>query len=329
MAIRSVNGLDTLTQPSDFFLSRGGNDFTSFSGIVDYLPAGGVLGGGALRIASGAYINGGATSGTQGILGWFKLPVGFTDTSLYRKWAGTASTQDARVLITAAGAIEVYRADSNFAGTIFPAGTIEADKWYYFCISHVHADPGTVTVRINAIVATVGPTDFFDSTGVRVRYFEGGEIDVDDICLVSGDETALPPQVIYTLSPDSNNTPQDFSFTGGSSAWDSISEKVPDDDTSYISSDTVGHISKFNFESLPVGVVNIKALQGYGIASREASGGTNNVRTTIKTAAEATVGTVDVLLSDGVYATHSPGVSETAYSPLEINGMNVEFEVIF
>lgn len=328
MAILSVNGLDTLTAPSDFFLGRApANDFTSFSGTVNYLPTGGVTGGGALEITAGAYITRDGSEGAgavRGLLGWFKLPAGFSSVNLITVRTSVANISG-RVTINTNGSMT----STGQGGTVqmAPAGTFKEETFYYFCIAHNASNSGYMKIKINNRLF-MHSADYLVQMPNIYYYMEGGPIVVDDICVVSGDETALPPQLIYTLSPNADGSAQDMSFTGGASAWESIDEKIPDGDTSYIFSDTVGHTSNFALEDLPAGVTDIKAVQGYGIMAREPAGGTNNLRLSVKTAASAVVGTTDALLTDGVYNTLTPGSTETAYTPGDVNGMTVEFEVI-
>jgi hypothetical protein len=331
MAILSVNGLDTLSQVSDFFVDRAANDdFSSFTGTVNYLPTDGVLGGGALQITSGAYIYSGNNSGNHSFCGWFKVPSLASEVviSTSGTTTQTASSQY-RLVIKTDGSIVVYDRFNSLQPTLFPAGSININTYYYVAVYHnrVANGTGSVTVKINNVSVTASGR-FDNNTGNRYYFLEGEAI-VDDL-VISLDEnlTLVPPQIIYTLSPSANGTPQDFSFTGGASAWESIDEKVPDNDTSYISSGTIGHKSQFAFEDLPAGVTDIKAIQGYVVASRETGTGTNNVKVTALTSADGSVVTTTAALVDGTYTPYSLGKTETAYTPGDVNGMKIEFEVV-
>lgn len=329
MAILSVNGLDHMTQASDFFIGRAlSNDFSGFNGTVNYLPTGGVSGGGALEVTNGAWINGGFTGSDQGAGGWFKLPSGFSTTFIAQKWSGNSSFYDFGIRINANGSIDALGDESAPAIPLAPAGFIEAETYYYFCFWHVRSASGTVTLRINNTVLTTPVDDFVDTT-VGIRYFEGGSIIVDDLFITNTDETDLPPQLIYNLTPDANNSPQDFSVAGAATAWEAIDEVRGDGDTSYIYSGTVGHVSKFDLSDLPVEVTSITALQPYVTASRDGEGANVNASFTVKTAAAANVSTQTIALSTGLYNIYAPpGAVNTAYTPADVDGMTLEFEVL-
>lgn len=328
MAILSVNGLDHMNTASDFFIGRAAaNDFTSFSGTVNYLPAGGVNGGGALEITNGAYINGGATSSSdgQGAGGWFKLPLGFSETFIANKVGSQGTVGDFAIRINANGSIDLLGADNGKA-SLAPPGFIEAGVYYYFNFWHIRRNSGYVKLRINNVTFAV-PGDF-SYLANDIRYFEGGSITVDDIFVTTTDETDLPPQLIYNLTPSADSTPQDFSFTGAASAWEALDDIKGDGDTSYISSGTHGDVSKFDLSDLPVGVTSVTAVQPYVTASRDGAGANVNASFTVKTAAAANVSTQPIALSTGLYNIYSPaGAVNTAYTPADVNGMTIEFEV--
>lgn len=330
MAILSVNGLDHMTQASDFFIGRAlADDFTSFSGTVNYLPTGGVTGGGALEVTQGAYINGGFTLSNQGAGGWFKLPSGFSTTYIAQKWGGSTTLYDFGIRINADGSVDVIGGNSGSTIPLAPSGFIEAEVFYYFCFWHVRSNSGTVTLRINNTVLTTPVADFEDASP-RIRYFEGGSVIVDDLFITNTDETGLPSQLIYNLTPSANNSPQDFTVTGAATAWEAIDEVRGDGDTSYIYSGTVGHISKFDLSDLPAGVTSVTAVQPYVTASRDGAGANVNASFTVKTAAAATVGSPTTMpMTTGIYTIYSPlGAVNTAYTPADVAGMTLEFEVL-
>ncbi len=99
---------------------------------------------------------------------------------------------------------------------------------------------------------------------------------------------------IATLYPDGDTVEADWTPNSGGTGYTQIDETTPDNDTTYITSSTVGDISEFNFQAMPTGAVGISALQVITNA-RKTDAGTADMRTDIVSNVSSTSGVTKTL----------------------------------
>ena len=72
----------------------------------------------------------------------------------------------------------------------------------------------------------------------------------------------------FLLLVDGDGATQDWDFTGGATAWESIDEIPADGDTSYIDADTVNDISLFSLEDVATNLIDIIGVQMTGVVRK-------------------------------------------------------------
>ena len=118
----------------------------------------------------------------------------------------------------------------------------------------------------------------------------------DDIYIADGNgaanNTFLGDSRVVALSPNGAGASTTFSVTGAGSNWQAVSDSPPDNDTSYVSSNTPGQIDLYTVSTLSV-AGTIRGVQtvidarkddagGHGLAAEVRIGGTNYAGATVQ-----------------------------------------------
>ena len=82
----------------------------------------------------------------------------------------------------------------------------------------------------------------------------------DDIVAWEGDTGPIGQSGVYYLRPNTDTPPQEWELTAGATAYTLINELVPDDDSNYIFTGTVGDQADFGVEPLPANVAQVLAV---------------------------------------------------------------------
>lgn len=156
---------------------------------------------------------------------------------------------------------------SNNGGSLGASsgGEVAVDTWYFIEIGGtIHDTTGTGIVKIDQTeVVNVTAQDTLNGTTSEIGaiFLEGyasANADFDDLYIVDdtvlGDEpvTFLGYITVATLFPTANGTTNNFTVTGAASNYEAVDETTSDDDTSYVSSATAGHIETYLMEALDI-----------------------------------------------------------------------------
>ncbi len=202
------------------------------------------------------------------------------------------------VATTATGCISVER-DGDFYGDsgvtnqwVSPPNTVFTGVWHYieFDIKLASDGTGWVKVRVDGVSA-INVTNISNSRSKdlqangspwpaitnlirigQVNQVDSQNIQIDDMYLLDPTgtiNTMLGDCVVHAVMPvsDLGGTDNDMVQTGGTAAghFTSINEVGPDDDTSYLQSNTVGDREIFDIGAIPADIANVIAV---GVVNR-------------------------------------------------------------
>lgn len=111
----------------------------------------------------------------------------------------------------------------------------------------------------------------------------------DDIVAYTQDGVGVSDRVgpvrVLTMFPESDGPQQDWSVVGASPAYEAINEASPDDDTTYLASDTLGDVSSFGMGELPS---TVEVVEGIYIPARArlAEAGSGELGITVRNGTE-------------------------------------------
>lgn len=198
--------------------------------------------------------------------------------------AGTANRLDGPVIATSDDAVVTAGAYQHFE-----------------CMVTIDDTAGAVEVRINGTtVIAVTDVDTKQTAESDVRQVTFGkygalttsapEMWFDDVFCwdTSGSQNNdfIGDRRVITLFPNEDTAQADWSVVDGASppgeGYEAIDEADPDDDDSYIATDTVGHVSEFELENVPADIVTISAIQLVN-RMRKDDAGTCNVQASLVT----------------------------------------------
>lgn len=224
-------------------------------------------------------INYGST--TVGFGHWLTITLAAVGAEVVMGGVGHTSARHVFMARNYDGSLTVYRNDgaSNTSlGTTAPDVIRVSDAYYVEMKTTIHNSTGTVDVWVNGVNVlslTGQDTQNGSSSSVRTLWMgnEAGngntEWDIDDLYTfdsVAGEvDDVLGPVRVEWLKADGIGTHTgDFTNVGGASEWQSVRDvSGPDDDTTYITSATVGHqhTSTMGNTSLPAGTIyGVQAL---------------------------------------------------------------------
>lgn len=112
--------------------------------------------------------------------------------------------------------------------------------------------------------------------------------------------TFMGQQRLLTVYPTSDKTAADWSLTGAISGYDTMNETVPDEDTTYISSSTVGDKSEFGFSALPAELDTVAAVF-IPVMAKSDEAGISSIKLSMLNGAGTAAGTEHELTSAYVY----------------------------
>lgn len=230
------------------------------------------------------------------------------------------------------GSIELLRGGTTTLAT--STYTIPYNAWVYLEIyGYVDNTAGRCEVRANGTTVIDYTGDTYnlgnvDITQIRIE----NHIQIDDLYVVDNtgavNNSFLGDVRVETLYPSGDATPNDFTATGaGTTNADRVQSM--DDDTTYLSSDTIGHQEQFTLDDLPSGVTPIAVQQT--TTARKDGVGARGLANRIVSGATTDTG-ADTGLSDGQYTsiitTHDvdPNTS-AAWTKAGVDALEVGFEV--
>lgn len=195
------------------------------------------------------------------------------------------------VAIISTGAIRVYASDlSTILGeTDGPVCTPES--WDFIEAKYT---PTSIVIRVNRteVLSITGMTNApVAQWGIKGSTF-GDTADwwLDDIycCNTSGGTNTdfIGDAHVYTLLPNGDDTPVDWTNSTGSTSWSLIDEVGPNT-TDYIFTDTASKATQVTLTDLPTEAVNIYGVQSYSYMKKTA-GGVGSVKQSIVSGASAT-----------------------------------------
>ncbi len=186
------------------------------------------------------------------------------------------------VMTTGQLRIALYDSSGNIVTTIQSTTPLISVSNYHSYQFKVFIDDafGAIEVRIdNEVVVWDGATTNLDtdptgygSTGQFTLGGRGGggsppssEITMDDLFVLNDlgavNNDFIGDKQAFLLLPDGNGVTQDWGFTGGATAWESIDEIPADGDTSFIDATGVNNTSVFSIEDVATNLVDIAGVQ--------------------------------------------------------------------
>ena len=151
----------------------------------------------------------------------------------------------------------------------------------------INATTGSVEVRIdNDVVVWDAAVTGLDTDpsgyGQTGQFILGGAFalgvgnsptwSVDDVFVINDagsiNNDFVGDKQAFLLLVDGDGATQDWGFTGGASAWESIDEIPADGDTSYIDATAVNDISLFSLEDVSTDLIDIIGVQMTGVVRK-------------------------------------------------------------
>lgn len=215
-----------------------------------------------------------------------------------------STTNELRISVDASNHISIR----NSGGTVVASGTttISANTWYYLEVKCVIAGAsGSVTVQLNGVSEITITTGNFGSSNIDNIGFSGASAnyDFDDIYVI--DTTGSAPRNTFlgdvriaTLMPTSDGAHTDWTPSSGSAHFSLVNETTPDDDTTYVSDATVGHIDTYGFADVDAGAT-VYGVQ-VNLYARKDDAATRQIAPVIRQSGSDNVGTTVTLTSSYV-----------------------------
>lgn len=204
-------------------------------------------------------------------------------------------TEDDSVLVTigaiSTGAIRVYADDNTTILGETDNPVLTAQAWDFIECKYT---PTSIIVRVNRaeVLNITGLTNPQTAQWARKSTTFGDTADwwMDDIyCLntIGGSNIDfLGDPRVYTLLPDGDDTPLDWTKSSGSTSYSLINEVGPNT-TTYLESDNVSDATQVTLSDLPTDAVNIYGVQTYSYLKKTGAGSTN-VKQTLVSSVDAT-----------------------------------------
>lgn len=242
----------------------------------------------------------------------FYMSVDLVGTQNVLHFYGPSGYTEFRVVMSSSGQLDFW---SGTALVATSDDSITSGMWHTIEMKVHMSNAGSVVCRLNgAVMPGVEGTEtkdmlYVDSSVSKVIIYGGnyysGTFKYDDFYFLdtSGTENNdfLGQVRVVTRFADADATPNDFTATGaGTTKADRVSEVVPDDDTTYLSSDTVGDEENFSFAALPSTVDTVLAVQAVSL-SRKDGAGDRLVKHNIRSGAATGTGTAHGLADGYTY----------------------------
>lgn len=223
----------------------------------------------------------------------------------------SASDTELHVLINDNKFFEVRRGVSP--GTIIATGTkfIQLNKWYYIEVKYFANDTtGTVEVKINGVTdINFGPGDtvqtsdqinkvtISNSGGWSEEYYLDDLYICDDQGSVNND--FLGDVRVDAVLPDGAGASSDFTPSAGSN-YQCVDDNPPNDDTDYVSENTVTDHDTYSMANTPVTSGSILGVQQLLLARKD-DAGARSIRGMIRSGGTDYPGDTHVLLDSYMY----------------------------
>lgn len=250
-----------------------------------------------------------------------KFPSGFPSRTLVKTditTGGYSSNFHLKADLQSDGSLRTHINNSSGYQEAFPPGTIQPDKWYYFSFAlYINNGAGFIKSRVNNTIFTHGPADtlysIYDEAAHMTTSLYGSDgAHFSDVVVAKNTSyiNEVPKRVDYAV-PVADLTSQDFTPANGGSGFEEIDNLRDDSGTTYISSDTIGHVSEFSLTQVSAtdGVESIR-LNVTSMAEDEL--GLNSLRVSLVTGLGTTVATYVPTSVAGTYTTNSA-------SPVSVN----------
>ena len=260
MTLLFMDGFDHYTDAQRFEKSVESEYISSFNGSW------GRFGSGGFRLTSSNYqatINSGINKSTIYLGIAIKKSSGGTPTysSIYPmiEFQDEVGVVQLKLYVNPTFGISIYDAADSLLGSSSD-GVIPDIKWFYLEVKVTISDTvGEVTVRINETqVLNLTSQDTKNSSDyirkIRFRCVNNSlDVYYDDMYI---DDAQFHGDCrIRTFMPDADGNSSDFTRSTGSNDYECVDESPSNDDTDYISSDTLNHKSIFGITTGVVGTV--------------------------------------------------------------------------
>lgn len=216
--------------------------------------------------------------------------------------------------LDATGYIRVYRGGTNGTQILASATPISLGTWYFIelVITLATGATGSIELFINGVSSASASAIATSASGTTVaqlrlqpRQGGGTYFDIDDIYVLDGTSpgptTRLGDVRVGASIPHADTTSADLAKSTGTDGYALIDEIGPDGDTSYLSSDTVGHRSLFKYTAPADKTIHFARIQAY--ARKEDAGG-NNLKLVFKSSTLEEVSASKGLGTGYGYASH-------------------------
>lgn len=192
------------------------------------------------------------------------------------------------------------------------AGVISPQHFHYIELRALISNTGRFEVRVDEqrvvsmVSADTQATANSQVTHIRLGYIDGDTDRYDDLYLLNTDGTRLNDflgdVMVECTHPDGNGTTNNFTPLAGDN-YENVDELLMDEDTSYVTSNTVGHIDLYTMDSLPdVNGAAVLAVMSASAVRHDA--GTPSVKPLIRTGGTTFEGDEIFTTGDYVYADH-------------------------
>lgn len=240
----------------------------------------------------------------------------------YRIMAG--STNTCQIAFTNTGIITVLNSSDTTIATGSTA--LLATTWYYIEVKLVvNGASGTVEVHVNGATEIASTTGNFGSTNVdTIKVGDDFNCYYDDLYAVdttgTNNNSFLGDFRVYPLYPTGAGASTQWAPTGAGSNYACVNETTPDDDTTYVSDSTVGHIDTYAFGSISTSA-SVFGTQT-NMYARKDDAGTRQVAMVTRQGGSNTVyGTKTMASTYAFYSDlHDFDTTGSAWTPTNING---------
>lgn len=214
---------------------------------------------------------------TSVLLAWYWRLDGSTNSD----FAGSAPLQflgggaeHIELLTLSSGAVRIKRAGTTIVESA--AGLLAADTYYHFQARVEPADAGgRVEVWIDGtqVIDFTGDTRAGGDAGVDIiRFGRVGNYKVSDV-VICDSTTPIGVARVVPLLPDGVGSSSALTPSGGAvDNYTMVDEAVPDDDTTYVYSDTEGDKDTYTLDDTPAGTFDVLAVQATLIAKASDAG---------------------------------------------------------
>lgn len=204
---------------------------------------------------------------------------------MYDNRMGTIRSQ-LSLWLNAQGGITVLRGNDQIFVAASGPNIMFPKVWHYVEVKY---KPGShVIVRLDGatVLTTAGGKDDQSPNSVNMFQFQNlsGEFDVNDwdkyfddlyICDTTGTRfnDFCGDVVIHALMPLQDAGPNQMaSYGAGMSNYTAVDDIPPDNDLSYIYSNTAGHVDMFDLDTLPANIIDVLAVSVHARARKDAAG---------------------------------------------------------